>query len=130
MQENATYILRVFGDNLGPVDSDPKKLKRIVGRFMDHGYSFNVGNECMLILNALSYSHRDECPHGDTSPAFAAILLDLKVDVRHRTPSGLTSLDLARRRSDKGPYEKDFAPIAAELKKLGVPETNHTLPEH
>lgn len=129
VEENVIYVLKVFGDNLGPLDRDPKILKRIVASFTDHGYSFNVGNECMLILNALSYSYSDECPHDDTSPAFAALLLDLQVDVRQRTPSGLTSLDLARRRSDKGPYESAFAPIAAELKKRGVPETNRPTPE-
>ena len=129
VEENVNYVLKVFGDNLGPLDRDPAILKRIVTSFTDRGFSFNVGNECMLILNALSYSYSDECPHDDTSPAFAALLLDLQVDVRQRTPSGLTSLDLAKRRSDKGPYPEAFAPIAAELNKRGVPETNRPMPE-
>lgn len=120
--ESATIIYEVFGENLGPLDRDPASFRRIFGMFVKHGYNFNVGMGCTLILQSLAYS-REECPNNAASPAFAQLLLDLGVDVKSRTPSGLTALDLAERRTNNGPYSAAFLPIAAQLRERGVPES-------
>jgi hypothetical protein len=130
-EENSIYVLRAFGADTGlrAFDNEPQILRRIVASFTNRGYSFDIGNECSLLLTALSYSYSDECPRGTTSPAFAEILLNLGVDVTQRTHSGLTSLDLARRRSTRGPFPTDFMPLVAELERRGVSETNRPTPE-
>jgi len=128
-RENNLYIQKVFGDGLGPLTRHPK-LRFIFERLVESGFQFNLSEkDCTLIMKALSYSYRDECSTSFTSPEFAALLLEQKVDLTQRTPSGLTALDLAVRRATDGPYPEAFAPIAAELRMRGVPYTNRPKPE-
>lgn len=121
-KQNAVVIEELFRGNLGPLDSRESILRDLVGTLVNRGYNFDFenGKDCTLVMQSLSYL-RDECETSDVSPEFAEVLIELGVNVRRpRTPNGLTALDLAQRRSERGPYPEAFQAIARRLSELDV----------